>query len=196
MKQNRSLILPFILLIVSAALYRLIPGRPAGFAPQMAMALFGGAVIKDKLWAFLLTLGSLLLSDLLFHILFKAGLTNMQGFYEGQWVTYLCFAIITLTGFAMKRVNIKNVALFTVSGSLFFFIITNFITWKTGYGFARPQTWSGLMQCYADAIAFYRTGGLIPGFDGNFILGDLIWSAVLFGGHYLLTRNKINVAHA
>jgi hypothetical protein len=196
MKQNKSLVLPFILLIVSAALYRLIPNRPAGFAPQLGMAIFGASIIKDKMWAFLLTIGSMVLSDLLFHILYTAGATNMQGFYEGQWVTYLTFMFITLLSFTMKRINITNVVLYTTVGSLFFFLITNFVTWKTGYGFARPQTWSGLMQCYGDALAYYRTAGLIPGFIGNFILGDLLWSALLFGGHYLFTRTKATVAHA
>ena len=196
MKQNKSLLLTFVLLIVSAALYRLIPSRPAGFAPQMAMALFGGAIIKDKLWAILLPIASLVVSDVLFELLFNAGLTGTHGFYQGQWAIYLTFVLVTFLGFAMKKVNVKNVALFSITGSVIFFLLTNYITWKTGYGFARPQTWSGLMQCYVDALAFYRTAGLIPGFFANFVLGDLVWSAVLFGGHYLLTRNKVTVAHA
>ena len=48
MKINKSVVLSFILLVVIASLYRIMPGRPLGFAPQIAMALFGGAVIKDR----------------------------------------------------------------------------------------------------------------------------------------------------
>ena len=73
----------------------------------------------------------------------------------------------------MKKVNILNVALFSIAGSVFFFLITNYITWEVGQGFARPHTFEGLMQCYGDGIAFYRQFGLIKGFDANFILGDV-----------------------
>ena len=53
---KKSIIWALILLIVVAAVYRVIPGRPWGFAPQWAMALFAGAMIKDKKWAFALPL--------------------------------------------------------------------------------------------------------------------------------------------
>ncbi len=48
MKIDKSTTVSFILLIVIASLYRVMPRRPLGFAPQIAMALFGGATIKDK----------------------------------------------------------------------------------------------------------------------------------------------------
>ena len=63
MKLNKSVLIAFGLLILSASLYRAWPGRPFGFAPQMAMALFAGAMIKDKRWAFVLPLLSMFLSD-------------------------------------------------------------------------------------------------------------------------------------
>jgi hypothetical protein len=52
MKSNKNLWVTLVLMIIVAALYRIIPDRPMGFAPQLAMALFGGAVIKDKKLAF------------------------------------------------------------------------------------------------------------------------------------------------
>ena len=69
MKLNKSVLLSFGLLILAASLYRAWPDRPYGFAPQMAMALFGGAVIKDKKLAFLLPLLSMLISDLFYQVL-------------------------------------------------------------------------------------------------------------------------------
>lgn len=186
MKLNKSLVLAFVLLVLAAALYRIIPSRPAGFAPQMAMALFGGAVIKDKKWAFILPLLSLFVSDLIYYFLHAAGITAMLGFYEGQWAIYLVFALITVFGFAMKKINFKNVLVFSIAGSLIFFILSNFITWATGTGFQRPYTFDGLMLCYGDALAYYRDGGLIHGFVANFILGDLIWCTGIFGGYYLI----------
>ncbi len=188
MKLNRSILIIFLLSLVAAALYRLIPDKPEGFAPQMAMALLGGALIKDKRWAFILPVLSLFISDLTFHFLYQAGLTTKLGFYDGQWGVYLAFVLITCLGFLMKRVNILNVAIFSIAGSVFFFLITNYITWEVGQGFGRPHTFAGLMQCYVDGILFYRQFGLIKGFDANFILGDMTWTFILFGSYSLLTK--------
>src|SRR5262245_42090372 len=129
MKVNRSVLIIFLLSLIAAAFYRLIPNKPEGFAPQMAMALLGGALIKDKKWAFVLPVLSLFISDLTFQLLYNAGLTSKLGFYDGQWGVYLAFVLITFFGFLMKKVNIVNVALFSIVGSVFFFLVTNFVTW-------------------------------------------------------------------
>jgi len=188
MKFDKATIWAFVLLIVVGAVTRLLSYNIAGFAPQMAMALFGGAVIKDKKWAFALPLVSLLFSDALLEVLYQTNVVVRAGFYEGQWQTYLCFALVTVFGFLLKNINIKNVLLFGISGSLLFFITSNFFVWIGGGGFGRPITFNGMLQCYYDGLAFYRDYGLIKGFIGNFILGDMIWCAVLFGGYYLIMK--------
>src|SRR5687768_17055719 len=88
MKFNKSVLLAFGLLILSASLYRVWDGRPWGFAPQWAMAVFAGAVIKDKKWAVVLPLLSMFLSDALYQVLYTYGLTNIYGFYDGQILNY------------------------------------------------------------------------------------------------------------
>ena len=70
MKINRQIIFSFILLIIIASLYRIMPGRPYGFAPQIAMAIFGGAIIKDKKFAFLLPILAMFVSDALYQLLY------------------------------------------------------------------------------------------------------------------------------
>lgn len=181
MKLNKSTIWAFVILLLTAALYRSWDGRPFGFAPQMAMALFGGAVIKDKRLAVLLPLISLLVSDALYQVLYMNGLSTIQGFYEGQWVTYLLFVGITFFGMLMKKINLKNVIGFGLSGSLIFFLLSNFAVWIGGGGLGRPKTLDGLMQCYGDGLAFYRDHGVIKGFYGNLVIGDLFFCIVLFG---------------
>ena len=84
MKINKSILVSFILLVVVSALYRAWDGRPFGFAPQIAMAIFGGAVIKDKRWAILMPLLSIFLSDLLYEALYVNGLSTIKGFYFGE----------------------------------------------------------------------------------------------------------------
>jgi hypothetical protein len=190
MKWNKSTVWAFVLLLITASLYRVWEGRPFGFAPQMAMALFGGAVIKDKRLAILLPLLSLLISDALYQVLYVNGLTTISGFYRGQWVNYLLFVLIAVFGMLMKKVSVKNVLGFTVSGSLIFFLLSNLGVWIGGGGFVRPHTFNGLLLCYGDAIAFYRDYGLIHGFYGNQLLGDLFFSGILFGA-YALIKNYV-----
>ena len=188
MKLNRSVLLSFGLLILTAALYRAWDGRPFGFTPQIAMAIFGGAVIKDKRWAFVLPLASMLLSDVLYQALYINGLSTMPGFYSGQLVNYLLFAGLTMFGFLMKRINFLNIVGFSLSGSVLFFLSSNFLVWIGGGGFNRPKTFQGLMMCYADALAFFRDYGAVKGFVGNLFLGDLFFCGVLFGAFYLLKK--------
>ena len=44
MKLNKEIVIALIIMIVTSALYRVLPGRPFGFAPQIAIALFSGSL--------------------------------------------------------------------------------------------------------------------------------------------------------
>ena len=167
MKSTKSLVLSFILLIVVASLYRVWDGRPFGFAPQIAMAIFGGAVIRDKRLALFLPLVSMLISDALYELLYVNGLSTISGFYKGQWMNYILFVGLTAFGFLMKKISVRNVLGFTIGGSLLFFILSNFTVWIGGGGLGRPQTFEGFLLCYGDALAFYRDYGLVNGLGGN-----------------------------
>ena len=68
MKQNKPVIWSLLLLVLVASLYRIIPGRQPGFAPQWAMALFAGAIIKDRKWALIIPVLSLLISDSFYSV--------------------------------------------------------------------------------------------------------------------------------
>ena len=108
MRLNRNTIITLIILIIVAALYRVIPQRPMGFAPHLAMALFGGAVIRDKRIAFAFPIFSMFISDLIYQMLYVNGLTEISGFYEGQFLNYMLFAGMTVVGFLMKRISIPT----------------------------------------------------------------------------------------
>jgi hypothetical protein len=192
MKSNKSLFLTLVVLIVLAALYRIVPGRPLGFAPQIAMALFGGAVIKDKKWAFALPIFSMFLSDLLFQGLYNAGLSDTYGFYDGQLLNYCLFALMVVIGFYIRSINFANVLLGSLAAPTVFFLLSNFITWSGMAGglrgLDRPLTFQGLMMAYGDGLPFYKGA----------LMATLFFSVLLFGGYSLLTRKhttSINAIH-
>jgi len=60
MRLNKQIIIALVIMIATSALYRVMPGRPYGFAPQIAIALFGGSLFsKHKQYAFLLPILSM-----------------------------------------------------------------------------------------------------------------------------------------
>src|SRR5687767_10613874 len=109
MKISKQVVVSFILLVIIASLYRIMPDRPYGFAPQIAMAIFGGAIIKDMKLAFLLPLLSMFISDALYEVLYRNGVGNMPGFYEGQITNYILFASMTIFGFMIRKINVAKV---------------------------------------------------------------------------------------
>jgi hypothetical protein len=178
MKLNKTTIWYLIILIVTAALYRVTPLRDYGFAPQIAMALFGGAVIKDRKWAFALPLFSMFVSDALYEVLFQNGMSPIKGFYSGQWINYLVFATVVVVGFFMKRITITNVLVYSIIAPTWFFLLSNFTVWAGARMI--PQTWNGLMETYALGVPFYRQS----------VVATLIFSTVFFGAWYVLNRKK------
>ncbi len=191
MKIPKQVVISFILLVVIASLYRIMPGRPFGFAPQIAMAIFGGAAIKDKTLAFLLPLLSMFVSDILYEVLYRNGVGNIKGFYEGQVTNYILFGSLTVFGFMIKKFNVARISIAAFTAPTVYFLISNFMVWlssSANAGLGRPKTFSGLLQCYNDGLPFYPWS----------LASTFIFSSVLFGAYYLLNRQEqtVEVARA
>jgi len=183
MSNKRSTILVFILLVLACALYRVWENRPFGFAPQIAMALFAGSVIKNKRFSFLVPLLSMLVSDVLYQILYAQGLTQLKGFYGGaQWVNYFLFTAVTVIGFFIKKNNVGHIIAGSLAGVVFFFIASNFFMWLGGgldiNNQPYPKTFQGMMSCFAAGLPFLRGS----------LWATLIFNTIFFGSHYLYRR--------
>jgi hypothetical protein len=181
MKTSNKIILSFLFLVVIAALYRVIPNRQYGFAPQWAMAIFAGAIIRDKKWAFIIPVLSMFISDLLYQVLYIGGISPIQGFYEGQWQNYILFTLLVFVGFAIKKLNLFQIVAASLAAPTIYFLISNFLVWASNNnirGLNRPKTFDGLMLCYVDGIPFFKMS----------ILGTLVFSAIFFGT-YIFIKN-------
>lgn len=178
MKINRSFLISLVLMVLVSALYRIMPNRPMGFAPQIAIGLFSGALfVNNKKWAFIMPLLSIFLSDLLYQALYLNGMTNIQGFYDGQLLNYILFAGTACFGFLVKTNKISNVFLAALAAPTAYFLVSNFFVWASdrGFGLNRPKTFTGLLLCYNDALPFYK----------NSLMATVVFAAVLFGTYYL-----------
>ncbi len=144
-------------MILLAALSRLVP-HPWNMTPVAAIALFAGVQFDKKSQAFLVPLLSLLLSD------------AILGFHNQMLFVYAAIAGIVLVGFAViKHRSTAAIATASLTGSVLFFIVTNFGVWLVTPTFSRSV--AGLMECYVLAIPFFR----------NSLIGDLFYTGLLFG---------------
>lgn len=166
-----------VLLTVICSIYRIIPDRPMGFAPQIAMALFGGSLfVNDKKWAFFLPLMSMFLSDCMYQIMYLNNMTEISGFYDGQWINYALFGLLTCFGFNIKIKNTKSFFGGILFGPLFYFLTSNLFVWVNSGGYNRPT----LIQCYIDGIPFYI----------NSVFATIFNGMILFGGYNLITKKE------
>lgn len=154
------------LMVFGAAFLRLLP-HPPNFAPIAAMALFGGAYFNKKAFAFTIPLVAMFLTDAII------------GIYSYAWIVYLSFIVIVALGiFMLKKVNIKNIVIASLTASISFFAITNFGVWALGTLY--PKTPEGLLASYTAAIPFFQ----------NSLIGDLFFVGVMFGV-YELVKYKV-----
>ena len=150
-----------LVLIVLAAALRIAP-HPWNFTPLGAMALFSGAVLKDRRLAFLFPLVALFAGDLFI------------GFHKLIPIVYSSFLLSVLIGrFLQNRRTVLRIGTATLLGSAQFFLLTNFAVWWLLNSY--PKTDSGLAACYLAGLPFFW----------NTLAGDSLYAALLFGSYAL-----------
>lgn len=160
-----------VLMIVVAAATRLLP-HPPNFTPLTALALFGGAQFADRRLAYAVLLLALLLSDLVLGVYWS---WSSMAYQPHMWLQYVCFALIVTLGLTLQRRGAAvRVAGTMLAASVLFFVISNFGEWVFQSWY--PKTFAGLVACYVAAIPFF----------GNTLLGDALFTLLLFGGFHLL----------
>jgi len=161
---NKTKLFIIIAIIGVAALFRFLP-HPPNFVPLTAIALFAGAYITDKRLAFLIPIGAMFISDMII------------GFHNTMLFVYIgLLAVVGIGMLLQNRQRVAPIAIATVSGSVLFFIISNFGVWLMTAMY--PKTLEGLITCYVAAIPFFR----------NALAGDVVYVALLFGSFALAQR--------
>jgi hypothetical protein len=165
------------LMILMAALSRLVP-HPANFAPIGGMALFGAAYFDKRLWAYLVPIVSMWISDLaLNNAVYGAYFDRFVWFYSGSAFTYGAFALIAAFGtVALRRVRIPALAVSALCASAIFYLVSNFGVWFSSGMY--PKTFEGLTACYVAGLPFFK----------NTLLGDAFYVALLFGAFEICSR--------
>lgn len=168
------------LYVVGAVLFRLIP-HPWNATPLGAMFLFSGATFKSKKMSLLVPLVALLVSD------YAVVLILYHGKYA--WfspVTWAGFLLVGVLGWTLRgKFNWLKIGGASVAGSTLFFLFTNFGSW---WGIANlyPHNFAGLTACYAAGLPFY----------GNALVGDLAFSALMFGSYRWVIQRRMQAVQA
>ena len=153
--------------VVLAVLSRWIP-HPWNWTAMGAVALFAGAKFERLTMALAVPLLALFVTDL------------VLGFHETMVFVYGSFALIAVFGWWQgSRLEGRSVLGASVASSLLFYFITNFGMWMMTTMY--PPTAAGLMMSYAAGLPFL----------GNQIVGDLFYSAMLFGA-WSLAENRFS----
>ena len=174
MNQNKTNIAIGSILVILAAILK-VTTFPHSINPIIAISLFSGVVISDKKLAFALPLLAMFVSDIMLEILNIA-----PGFYGmGQIGNYASLLLVTVLGFSMKKINVINIAGYSIGSSILFFILSNtncFIFDNLNYYGTGLQGWA---NCLVAGIPFVK----------NSLITDLAFSTILFGSYILASKS-------
>ena len=150
------------LVILVASLSRLLP-HPPNFTPIIAIGLFSGVYFrKENTLSLIIPIMAMIISDL------------FLGFHLISLFVYLSLIIVVFIGRNIKKIKPTFILLGSLSGSIVFFIISNFGVFLIGY----PKSFAGFLTCYTAAIPFFY----------NSILGDLFFSGIIFLAYDVIKR--------
>ena len=162
-----------ISLVLILVLSRLIP-HPPNFTPIVAVAIMSGYLFKNIYLSFATLLVSMLVAD------------AFIGFYENIFFVYLSLLFLVYIFYKLgRKINLKNLFLYSFAGSILFFIITNFGVWLLGSpgldNLPYEKNLQGLIKCYILAIPFIK----------NTVLSTLTFSYSILLVNTL--KNKISI---
>jgi len=144
-------------MIILAAAVRIMP-HPWNFTPIGAMAIFSGAMFRDRRVSFLFPLVALFAGDL------------FVGLHRLIPVVYASFLLSVLIGaWLANRRSILRIGGAVFLGALQFFLVTNFAAWKVFDTY--PHTLAGLVACYITGLPLF----------GNTLAGDAVYATLFFG---------------
>ncbi len=170
-----------ILLLVVGIGSRLIPHYP-NFTPLESIAIFGAAYLSRSHWAVIIPMILWYAADVILNN------TVLRGFYPEAngmiWFsTYMIYnfialiAIVFVSKYLLKTINVKNVFVTALASSVMFFLITNAGSWVAPTSIY-PKGLEGLMMSYAAGLPFLTKS----------ILGNIFYCTILFGSFHFISQ--------
>ncbi|MEP4535363.1 MAG: DUF6580 family putative transport protein [Cyclobacteriaceae bacterium] len=157
--------------LISLAVFSRVILHLPNFAALAAVGLFAGFYFRGKI-AFLVPLLAVLISDLFI------------GFYDlgSMLFVYAAWIVPVFIGRWSLNLKVRNKFLNSIltigskslMASVSFYVVSNFGVWL--FAGMYEKSLFGMVQCYTFALPFFRSA----------LMGDLLFSGVLFGTFYLV----------
>lgn len=166
--------------VFAVAMTRLIPHWP-NVTAVAAIAIFGGATLRNSFAAVLIPLTAIFFSDLIINNTFYSG------YYEGfvlfgnsaAWI-YAAFILMTVIAhFSIKSFKALPIVSTTALSTILFFVLTNIGAWLSSPFYA--QDLGGLMLALEAGLPFVL----------NSLLGNFFFVGVFFYGYSVATEKKV-----
>jgi hypothetical protein len=160
----------FCLLVICGVVLRLCLRDYPNVSPVAALALLSGCLFSKRSMAIAVPLSVMVISDLKF---------GGYNFFIMMSV-YTCLMLPALAGPWLKsrlqapQKGVKTCLTIGVSGllcSIAFFVVTNLTLWCSGSMY--PNSMSGLMLCFSQAIPFFR----------HTLMGDMVFAFAFLGSY-------------
>ena len=176
-RQTKIEIGVFVLIVTLGVSLRLLFRDVPNFAPIAALALFAGYFFRSWLTAFTVPLCVMMISDM-----------QIGGYHP--WLMLVVYGMLALPVttrglvrryFQVARPKSRSVVVpviglltCSIGMSVLFFLVTNFAHWLFFPGMY-DLTFAGLVQCYLQALPFFR----------HTLTGDMFFAFALFGSYAL-----------
>jgi hypothetical protein len=159
-----------ISIILAAAFFRLIPHWP-NFTPMAAIALMGGALIRNRWVAIGVPVIAMIVSDILTVTLINYKYITVSEYFSSIGTLLIYVSILAMIGIGYilrNKKSFSSLALGAGSSAVVFFVISNFGVWLNN---SLPKTFAGLLATYELGIPFFA----------NNLAGNLFYTFLLFG---------------
>jgi hypothetical protein len=176
------------IILVFAAFRVFFPGfnsNIANYTPLGAIAIFGGAMFKNRMQSIFIPVAIMFISDLVINKMYYD-----FGFFYSGWVwTYVAFALMAIASrLIMKKVTLLSTVVSAVVATLIHWIVTDTAVWAIGCGNVKPfysADFAGLVKCHIAAIPYEK----------NVLIGTLAYSAIMFGVFYFVQKKNPTLAY-
>ena len=164
-------VLPYVLNLMDQAGFPIDPHNtwyPWNFSPVPAACVLFGAVVPKRKTVGLLLVALMIGGDLLIDFLTGFQWWTFRNQFVQLWV-YGCVSLVAVLGMTLRaRPNwLRGLPMMLLGvptaliGEGFFFVITNFATWLSGYipgaeAPMYPMTGAGLLACFAAGLPFVK----------------------------------------
>lgn len=178
-KMNPKISIIFIT-VFAVAMSRLLPHWP-NVTAVAAVAIFGGAMLRNSFAAVLIPLSAIFFSDLIINNVFYSEYYN--GFvlfgHSAGWIYAAFILMAVIAHFSIKSFKALPIISTTVLSTFLFFVLTNTGAWMFSPFYS--QDMAGLLLAFEAGLPFLL----------NSLLGNLFFVGVFFYGYSIATEKQV-----